>query len=210
MGFTLSWRKQKVAPAFPNPPPNFEGRFYNKNPGIDWAPYIPMDYRPISYLEIGVADGGNAIYVADSFCKHPESKLHCVDPWIDYEEYPEYKGEQEIGWNTFNKNIENSPHHSKFSVYRGFSDAVVPSFPNEYFDIIFVDGNHETDYVYRDGQMALDKVKKGGYIIFDDYTYSWPQTVKGIEMFLNDYGNKITIVMKDLNRNQAIVKKLFD
>jgi predicted O-methyltransferase YrrM len=210
MGFTLSWRKQKTSSVYPSPPPNFEGRFYNKNPGIDWAPYIPIQYIPITYLEIGVADGGNAIYVADSFCKHPDSKLYCIDPWMDYEEYPEYKGKQEIGWKTFNKNIENSGHFSKFIVNRGFSDDIVPAFPNQFFDIIFVDGNHETDFVYRDGQMALDKVKLGGYIIFDDYTYGWPQTVKGIEMFLDNYSSKIRVLMKDQNRNQAIVQKILN
>ena len=210
MGFTLSWRKQKISSVYPSPPPNFEGRFYNKNPGIDWAPYIPIEYKPVTYLEIGVADGGNAIYVADSFCKHPDSKLYCIDPWMDYEEYPEYKGKQEIGWETFNRNIQNSGHFSKFIVNRGFSDDIVPSFPDEFFDIIFVDGNHETDFVYRDGQMALDKVKLGGYIIFDDYTYGWPQTVKGIEMFLDDYRSNIRVLMKDQNRNQAIVQKILN
>lgn len=210
MGFTLSWRKQKTSSVYPSPPPNFQGRFYNKNPSIDWAPYIPMENRPITYLEIGVADGGNAIYVADSFCKHPESKLYCVDPWTDYEEYPEYKGEQEIGWQNFNTNIQNSRHYPKFVVHRGFSDTIVPTFSDKFFDIIFVDGNHETEYVYHDGQMALDKVKLGGYIIFDDYSYTWEQTVKGIEMFLDNYSRNIRVLMKDKNRNQCIIQKISD
>lgn len=188
-------------------PAGFEGRYYNKNPGVNWANYIPIQDKPITYLEIGCADGGNAIHIANSYCKHPESRIYCVDPWMDYDEYPEYKGQQNIGWETFNKNIRNSGHFSKFIVNRGFSDDVVPKFQDEFFDLIFVDGNHETEYVYRDGVMALQKVKTGGYIVFDDYSQTWLQTVKGIEMFLDDYKDEIEVVMKG-HFEQAIVKKL--
>jgi predicted O-methyltransferase YrrM len=189
-------------------PIGFEGRYYNQNPGVNWSPYIPLQDKPITYLEIGCADGGNAIHIANSYCKHPQSKIYCVDPWMDYEEYPEYKGQQDIGWRTFNKNIQNSGHISKFVVNRGFSDDVVPTFQDEFFDLIFVDGNHETDYVYRDGVMSLQKAKKGGYIVFDDYTpIWWPQTVKGVDMFLKEYSSKIQIVVAHDKLHQLIVKK---
>lgn len=189
-------------------PPGFEGRYYNKNPGINWSSYIPLQNRPITYLEIGCADGGNAISIANSYCKHPESKIYCVDPWMDYEEYPEYKGQQAVGWRTFNKNIQTSGHISKFVVNRGFSDDVVPTFQDDFFDLIFVDGNHETDYVYRDGVMSLQKAKKGGYIVFDDYIHTWSQTIKGIDMFINDYTDQLEVIVKNSTTFfQVIVKK---
>ena len=37
-----------------------------------------------------------------------DSKLHVIDPWEDYKEYPEYRGKQDIFIYTFKKNIENS------------------------------------------------------------------------------------------------------
>jgi Methyltransferase domain len=170
------WQKKfgnKQPFAQPPPPPfkEFIGRFYNKNPDINWSPYIPQTNSPINYLEIGVADGGNVIQVEKTFAKHPDSKLYCVDPWQDYDEYPEYKGEQEEGWDKFNKNISVLSNPDKFVIKRGFSDDIVPTFPDNFFDIAFVDGNHETEFVYRDGLMALQKTKSGGFIIFDDYCY---------------------------------------
>lgn len=188
-------------------PTGFEGRYYNKNPGVNWSKYIPIENKPITYLEIGCVDGGNAIHIANSYCKHSESKLYCVDPWMDYDEYPEYKGQQDVAWRTFNRNIQNSGHISKFIVKRGVSDDVVPQFQDEFFDLIFVDGNHETEYVYRDGVMSLQKVKKGGYIVFDDYSHFWPQTIKGIDLFLKDYSVNIDVIMKGYFE-QVIIKKL--
>lgn len=211
MYYTLSFRRPKPAKViseWPSPPPNFTGRFYYKDPGKDWANFIPKSEGPIKYLEIGCADGGNAIYISNSYCSHPDSKIYCVDPWFDYDEYPEYKGVQEEGWNTFNTNIQNSGNISKFSIHRGLSDNIVPTFEDNFFDMIFVDGNHETEYVYRDGVMSFQKVKSGGYIVFDDYCNIWPQTVAGIEKFLQEYSDRIKILVKPSNWHQVIIQKL--
>ena len=153
-----------------------------------------MPSGPINYLEIGCADGGNAIIISKSYAKHPNSKLYCVDPWMDYDEYSEYKGYQEKGWETFNRNIQICSDPAKFVITRGLSDDIVPTFPNDFFDLIFVDGNHETEYVYRDGLMSLEKVKIGGYIVFDDYIETWPQTVLGIKRFVHNAGSNIKVV----------------
>lgn len=163
-------------------------------PNKNWAPHIPIPSGPIKYLEIGCADGGNAVIIARSYAHHPESKLYCIDPWADYDEYGEYKGQQESGWETFNRNIKNCTEPGKVLVKRGLSDDIVPTFPDEFFDLVFVDGNHETEYVYRDGLMSLDKVKIGGYIVFDDYSPAWPNTVAGINKFVEEAGSRIRIV----------------
>ena len=201
----LSWRKPKVPN---NRPANFIGRYYNKDLLRAWIPYVPLTDRPINYLEIGVADGGNAINVANTYCKHPHSRIYCVDPWTDYDEYPEYKGKQEVGWNTFRTNIRNSGSFEKFIVNKGFSDSIVPSFQDNFFDIIFVDGNHQEEYVYRDGVMSLNKCKPGGYIIFDDYVPGqWYQTIRGIDRFQKDYAHRIEIITKMTSAYQSIVRK---
>ena len=139
------WQKKfdnKKLITFARPPPelkDFIGRYYGKNPDIYWKPFIPKTDGPINYLEIGVADGGNAIEIEKSFAKHPDSRLYCVDPWQDYDEYDEYKGYQQTAWNTFNRNINILSNPSKFIVKRGFSDDIVPTFPDNFFDIVFVD-----------------------------------------------------------------------
>lgn len=193
----LSWLPKSLQPkppAYPVPPPGFVGLFFNQYPDKNWARHIPMPSGPINYLEIGCAHGGNAIIISKSYAKHPDSKLYCVDPWMDYDEYPEYKGAQETSWENFNRNIQKLSDPAKFVIKRGLSEDIVPTFPDKFFDLIFVDGNHETEYVYRDGLMSLEKVKIGGYIVFDDYSGYWPQTKEGINKFIQTAGPRVRIV----------------
>ena len=209
----LSWLKnpRAASPSFfdlPKELPGFEGRFFYRRADKEWPLWIPIPSGPIHYLEIGAADGGNAILISKSYAHHPDSKLYCVDPWADYDDYPEYKGRQGVAWDTFNRNVEKFADPSKFVIHRGFSDEIVPTFPDEFFDLIFVDGNHETEYVYRDGMMSLDKVKIGGHIVFDDYNKYWPQTIAGVDKFLLDAGERIER-LPDMSRfvGQYIIKR---
>jgi predicted O-methyltransferase YrrM len=186
--------KQELLPRIDPVLTNYVGRFYSQLADKNWAPYIAIPSGPINYLEIGCADGGNAVIVAKSYAHHPESKLYCVDPWADYDQYGEYKGQQEAGWETFNRNIQKCSNPAKFVINRGLSEDVVPTFPDQFFDLVFVDGNHETEYVYRDGLMSLEKVKIGGYIVFDDYINSWPSVVAGVKKFVETAGSRIRVV----------------
>ena len=56
-------------------------------------------------------------------------------------------------------------------VHRGTSQAVIRTFPDGYFDWVYVDGNHAEDFVRADLEMAVAKVKKGGTIAGDDYLW---------------------------------------
>ena len=55
--------------------------FLKNNPGIKWTSYIPISEHPIKYLEIGVHKGENIVSVANSYCKHKDSIIYCLDPW---------------------------------------------------------------------------------------------------------------------------------
>lgn len=211
MSYVLSFRKKKseqVQNQFPTYK-DYEGPSY-KSPNGWWAPHLQIDYdSPIKYLEIGTFYGVHAIQVSETLT-NPDSKIYCIDPWEDYDEYTEYKGEQNKIWNAFNENLSKCPERNKFEIYRGFSENIVPTFSDNYFDIIYVDGNHETEYVYRDGCMSFQKLKKGGYIIFDDY--DWKETKVGIDRFINEYKTMIHIVaglpIDNIAYYQFIVQKL--
>jgi hypothetical protein len=183
-------------------------QYLRDNPGIKWKSAIPIPSGPIQYLEIGVCEAINVIDVLKSYCLHPESVIHCVDPWIEYDEYPEYKGEIQNRYQIAMRKIQRSGQAHKFKIYRDFSDNIVPTFPNNYFDIIFIDGNHQTEFVYRDGVMSFEKVKQGGFLIFDDYTGQWPQTIVGINKFLSEYKEKLSDPILSPQFGQVFVQKL--
>ena len=182
-------------------PVTYEGPQYKK--AIEWwRRYVPILYTdPINYLEIGVFYGIHLFEVAKLF---PNAQLYCVDPWLDYDDYSEYKGEQNTILNGFQRNLSKCLDKSRIQAYRGFSNDIVPQFLNDHFDIVYVDGNHATEFVYKDGCMSFEKTKSGGYIIFDDT--DWSETLEGIKQFETDHAGRIQLVA-DLHQ-QRIYKKL--
>lgn len=160
-----------------------------------WFPFIPRTNVPIRYLEIGAFYGANLLSVAATYGTHPDSVLVAVDPWTDYSDYPEYKTQQETIYETFLSNIRRSEHESKIDVRRGYSHTIVSTFDDASFDIIYVDGNHEPEYVLEDAVLAFRKLKVGGYLIFDDYGWGGPDlTQRGIDAFISGYHKRIRVI----------------
>jgi len=148
------------------------------------------------------------ISVANSYASHKDSRLHAIDPWSDYKEYSEYKGEQDSIHNVFLSNIEKSGSKEKIIVHRGYSNIEVPKLEDEHFDIIYIDGNHNPEYVLEDAVLCFRKLKPNGILIFDDYGWGGPNlTQKGIDAFLSAYSARITLI-KIHNSSQVFVRKL--
>jgi len=175
---------------------NFEGRYYRL--ATNWYSMVNRDNfvnRPINYLEIGTFFGGNLISIAHTYGVHPGSKLYCIDPWEDYEDYPEYKDEQSSIYSTFMRNIERSGLQDKVVVKRGYSNNEILKLDDNFFDMIYIDGNHEPEYVLEDAVLSFRKLKVGGIMIFDDYCWGGPDmTKRGIDGFLSGYHKRITIL----------------
>ena len=162
--------------------------------------------KPINYLEIGTFYGANIISVAKTYGLHKDSKLYCIDPWEDYEDYPEYKNKQSTIYEAFIKNIETSGSASKIIINRGYSNNEILKYQDNLFDIIYIDGNHEPEYVLEDAVLSFRKLKTGGIMIFDDYGWGGPDlTKRGIDSFVNGYHKRITFLGKQ--NTQIFIRK---
>ena len=163
--------------------------------------------KPINYLEIGAFYGANILSVAKTYGLHNDSKLYCIDPWDDYDEYPEYKNQQSSIYNSFINNIENSDEKDKIIIKRGYSNVEILKFDDDFFDIIYIDGNHEPEYALEDAVLSFRKLKTNGIMIFDDYGWGGPDlTQRGIDGFLSGYHKRIQI-LGELN-SQVFIKKI--
>jgi len=171
-----------------------------------WFDVIPNMNTPIKYLEIGTFYGANAISVNYSYAQNPESEIHCIDPWEDYSDYPEYKNEQNKIYNDFMSNINSCEFKDKFKIHRGYSNVKLLEFKDDYFDIIYIDGNHEPEYIIEDAVLSFRKLKPGGFMIFDDY--EWGDSSIGIDSFCKCYKKKIKILSQD--NYQLYLEKLSD
>jgi predicted O-methyltransferase YrrM len=176
----------------------------------NWYPHVDLNEfkdRPIKYLEIGAFFGANLLSVANTYGAHNDTKLYCIDPWEDYNEYPEYKGKQPQIYDTFLQNIETSGQKHKIVIRRGFSNTEVPKFDDNFFDMIYIDGNHEPEYVLEDAVLCFRKLKVGGIMIFDDYGWGGPDlTQRGIDGFLSGFRDRIKNL--GLRESQMFLRKL--
>ncbi len=55
-------------------------------------------------------------------------------------------------------------------IHRGFSETVPADFEDDYFDWLYIDGNHSYQHVLNDLELSFRKVKPRGLITGDDYT----------------------------------------
>ena len=163
--------------------------------------------KPINYLEIGAFYGANILSVAKTYGLHSDSKLYCIDPLEDYNEYPEYKNQQPSIYKSFIENIENSGNKDKIIINRGYSNVEIPKFQDDFFDIIYIDGNHQPEYVLEDAVLSFRKLKKNGIMIFDDYGWGGPDlTQRGIDAFLSGYRKRINYLK--LVESQVFIQKI--
>ena len=97
----------------------------------------------------------------------------------------------------------------KVVVLRGFSNKEVPKLEDNSFDIIYIDGNHEPEYVLEDAVLSFPKLKVGGYMIFDDY--EWDNGVSGTHHGINAFFDGYYKRIKEINRNhngQSFLQKI--
>ena len=55
-------------------------------------------------------------------------------------------------------------------LHEGDSSTMLAKFPEEYFDWIYIDGDHSFSGALRDIAVAKTRVKRGGIVIFNDFT----------------------------------------
>lgn len=114
--------------------------------------------------EIGV-DEGNFSKSIMQLAK--PKKLHLVDLWADIVMYGKDK---EIGVKKlFKKEIENG----EVEIHIGYSTDVVDSFPNAYFDWVYIDTDHSYETTKSELEKYASKVKKDGLICGHDFVQGY-------------------------------------
>jgi hypothetical protein len=169
-------------------PFDFKGVIYRL--ANNWLDFIPRTNDKINYLEIGAFLGANVYSVEKIYASNENSTLTVIDPWIDYDEYDEYQTEQESNYNLFIHNTKEIK--DKLNIIRDFSFNALIKLEDNSFDMIYIDGNHNPEYVLEDAVLSFRKLKVGGYLIFDDV--NWGDVDLGINAFTSAYAKKIKIL----------------
>jgi len=118
--------------------------------------------------EIGIFKGEFAKIILDT-CK--PSQLILIDPWEERVCSGDCDGNNmccengEILYNGVCKLFENNP---TVQIKRNYSTSIL-DYPDNYFDMIYIDADHSYEGVKLDLKNSYQKIKNGGYIMGHDY-----------------------------------------
>lgn len=124
--------------------------------------------------EIGVWKGA----FSEQILRHTKPKrLHLIDPWAFQDDFPDRMYGGSVAKDQSDMDAIHDEVARKFGslsnvvIDRGMSDEVMGRFADDYFDWVYIDGNHYYDFVLRDLELARAKVRPGGIIAGDDYNW---------------------------------------
>lgn len=158
--------------------------------------------------EVGVQKGKNAQRIYNGI---KPKELILIDPWKNFprEEYSDRANKPQ---KTMDKYFEETQIRLKkgidnkvITIYRNRSDDILPTFKN-YFDFMYIDGNHGFDFVLKDLKMCLHSIKKDknknpiGYICGHDFISKKHKGVtKAVISFLKENPNLSVIPSGNIN-----------
>ena len=166
-------------------------------------------------LEIGCFEGLTSNYIVDKLLDAKTGRLICVDPLSDaYLGSDPSKKKLPYFDKQFDRFVFNTKQNSsqieliRKASSESFAD-LLPNYKNA-FDLIFIDGDHRASVVYNDAIHSFELCKKGGIILFDDYTdggdYLGDESTKhGVDKFLSNFSGKYELLLKN---SQVAIRKL--
>ena len=169
--------------------------------------YVKKDYNQKTELigvEIGVAAGDNAFDIMNVL---PMKRLYLIDPY-SYTSYPGYKSSDQPEFDQVRDTAIEllSQFKDKVEFIIKKSEDAVDDVPDN-LDFVYIDGNHEYEYVKRDLELYYPKVKTGGIFGGDNFESEEPEVAKAVTEFAEKYKLKILGARSPLSYEWWVVKK---
>ena len=127
--------------------------------------YIDLN-KDIKMLEIGCFEGLSSCCFSDNLLHNEKSFLYCIDPFILTGDDPEISS-QNITTDTeqiFLDNIKKSKYFQKIKFFKMKSDDFFKINKTK-FNIIYIDGCHEPEFINNDLNLLIKKYCKYFYYI---------------------------------------------
>ena len=145
--------------------------------------------------EIGIFRGAFANAVVNKI--HPKM-YHMIDPWKfrpNWKKY-DYHGKlidspEMVEW--MYEDICKRFDRPNIKIHRDFSYNVVDEFEDNYFDFVYVDGNHNYHAVLQDLRLYYPKIKDGGVMSGDDWSISGNRVKRAVREFTEEVGVKFSV-----------------
>ena len=164
--------------------------------------------------EIGVHKGDFSAQILRTVVP---KELHLVDPW-KYEGSDIYKealygGKIEGGQSEMDDRyeavllrFEPEIRRGLVKIHRGYSGNILDEFPDQYFDWVYIDGNHLYEFVKQDLELCFKKTKPNGYITGDDYEEGgWWQG--GVKKAIDEFVLEKPVQLIMIRSGQFVLRK---
>lgn len=143
--------------------------------------------------EIGVWKGAFSAQILE---RNPR-ELHLIDPWASQDYKKMWYSIQQEKMDEIYEGVKRKfLNDNRVMIHKEFSTNV--TFPQEYFDWVYIDGNHTYPMVAKDLEFYYPLVKKGGFLCGDDYDWTSEDCSKGprpaVDEFVKSHECKIEIV----------------
>ena len=156
--------------------------------------------REIKILEIGCFEGNSTLFFLELF---NNSQIYCVDTFKPYSEIPSNDLESLNRFKNVFKNFKfnTEKYKDRVKVFDSDSDDFFSNkkMGNIKFDLVYVDGSHHAENVWRDLNNSFLSLNDSGYIICDDYTWNKfdkleDNPICAINRFITENKSKLKII----------------
>jgi hypothetical protein len=140
--------------------------------------------------------------------------LHLIDPWKFNPTYQHSlygnRSESQEKMDDRYRNVErifaNEIISGEITIKRMSSSEAVADYPDDYFDWVYIDGNHLYEAVRADLELYYPKIKTSGFIAGDDYQLSgWWED--GVTRAVDEFSIRPTILRVLIQANQYVLQK---
>jgi len=138
-------------------------------------------------------------------------KLYLIDKWRFESKYDhswygglEAKNQQDMN-DIYDKVVQKFRFETRIKILAMTSSDASATFSENYFDFVYIDGNHLYEFVKQDLELFYSKIKNDGFIVGDDYGVNgwWND---GITKAVNEFVETNLLILSVKN-NQFIIEK---
>lgn len=182
----------------------------------DWCSYKPWgeikarigDKEIKNFMEIGSFEGRSMLEMCSLF---PSADYISIDPHVADPEYsmPEGKTMEDLRIN-FENNVRERGRNSY--LIRDYSSTALPKLLEDdvEVDFVYIDGSHRTTDVLFDAILSYNLLSKGGFLLFDDYSWIGKEDPsKNVRFAVNTFIElvKPEIVWIEKDEHMILIKK---
>ena len=186
--------------------------FYDKRLSWHYHFFAGLNIDGLKFLEIGTYDGKFANFISNC---NPNAEIHTIDLKFNDEKFiNSYDREDKEFRNKFLTLRENNLKRNNIFFYELDSINILHQFKKDFFDIIWIDGDHHAPQVVIDIYNSLKLLKANGIICCDD-VIKFPykdkkvsnESFETLKILEKNNTLKNDFILKRINKNNIFLRK---